>query len=475
MTLTRAEQAKTGRAEQHGPPPEEEPPWITVVAPGEPVDNEPAPPSGRRVLAMMLLGAALISILVAISGSVAASRLAEKESVNDAAKAAAVLADAVVQPALTDGLVTGAPKSVAAMDRAVRRHVLGPSSVRVKIWTASGRVVYSDEPRLVGRVYPLGAEERSVFTTPVTRAEVSDLKAPENTYERGQGRLLEVYRPVWTPSGEPLLFETYAKYDGVTSRATQLWRGFAGITISSLLALVVLMMPVVWGLLSRIRRAQDQRERLLERAIEASTDERRRIAGTLHDGVVQELAGASYVVSGAAVEAETKGQGELAHRLRTAAATVRNGIGSMRTLLVDIYPPTLATSGLAAALEDLAAGLQSLDVDVELAWAPEAERDLDPERARVIYRLAHECLLNCKRHSRANRITIALVRDDGVVELEIADDGVGFDPAQATAQHAEGHFGLRILADVAQAAGAELHLSTAPGQGTRWLMRLPVA
>ena len=261
MTLTRSEQAKTGRAEQDGPPPEEEPPWLTVVAPGEPVDNEPAPPSGRRVLAMMLLGAALISILVAISGSVAASRLAEKESVNDAAKAAAVLADAVVQPALTDGLVTGDPKSFAAMDRAVRRHVLGPSSVRVKIWTASGRVVYSDEPRLVGRVYPLGAEERSVFTTPVTRAEVSDLKAPENTYERGQGRLLEVYRPVWTPSGEPLLFETYAKYDGVTSRATQLWRGFAGITISSLLALVVLMMPVVWGLLSRIRRAQDQRER----------------------------------------------------------------------------------------------------------------------------------------------------------------------------------------------------------------------
>jgi len=474
MTLTRAEQAKTSRAEQDGTPTEEEPPWITVVAPGDPVDNEPAPPSGRRVLAMMLLGAALISILVAVSGSVAASRLAEKESVNDAAKAAAVLADAVVQPALTDGLVTGDPKSFAAMDRAVRNHVLGPSSVRVKIWTASGRVVYSDEPRLVGRVYPLGAEERSVFTTPVTRAEVSDLKAPENTYERGQGRLLEVYRPVWTPSGEPLLFETYAKYDGVTSRATQLWRGFAGITISSLLALVVLMMPVVWGLLSRIRRAQDQRERLLERAIEASTDERRRIAGTLHDGVVQELAGASYVVSGAAVEAETKGQGELAHRLRTAAATVRNGIGSMRTLLVDIYPPTLATSGLAAALEDLAAGLQCLDVDVEVALAPEAERDLDPERARVIYRLAHECLLNCKRHSRAKRITIALVRDDGVVELEIADDGVGFDPAQATAQHADGHFGLRILADVAQAAGAELHLSTAPGQGTRWLMRLPV-
>ena len=50
-------------------------------------------------------------------------------------------------------------------------------------------------------------------------------------------------------------------------------------------ALVALLLPIMWGLLSRLRNAQDQRAELLERAVDASNDERRRIAGTLHDGV----------------------------------------------------------------------------------------------------------------------------------------------------------------------------------------------
>ena len=194
--------------------------------------------SRRKVLAIVIGGTVAVLILVAVSGSVAAQRMAAKESVYDAARSTGVLADAVVQPALRDDLASGDPAAFAAMDRVVRDHVLGPAIIRVKIWTPDGRIVYSDEPRLIGRRYPLGAEERDVFTHPATRGEVSDLSRPENTFERGKGKLLEVYRPVWTPSGDPLLMEVYAPYDGVTARASQLWRAFAGITVSSLLALV---------------------------------------------------------------------------------------------------------------------------------------------------------------------------------------------------------------------------------------------
>jgi two-component system, NarL family, sensor kinase len=450
----------------------EEPSPLVVVGPGRSADAEPAPVSRRRVLAPILVGAAVVGLLVAFSGSVAARRLAEKESVTDAAKSAALLADAVVQPALQDGLATGDPQAFAAMDRAVRDHVLGASSVRVKIWTASGRIVYSDEPRLVGQTFPLGDEERSVFTHPVTRAEVSDLGREENRFERGQGRLLEVYRPVWTPSGEPLLFETYASFDGVTSRAGQLWRGFAGITVSSLLGLIVLMVPVVWRLLTRIRQSQQQRERLLERAVEASTDERRRIAGTLHDGVIQELAGASFVVSGAAVQADRVGQPELAAQLREASGTVRRGIGGMRTLLVDIYPPNLETSGLAVALEDLATGLRSRNVDVALDL--ESTDDLNVYQARLVYRVANECLVNCMRHALATHVSVTLARHDTEMVLEIADDGLGFDAEHVLGRPPEGHFGIKVLADVVREAGAELLLASAPGKGTRWRLRVPL-
>lgn len=65
-----------------------------------------------------------------------------------------------------------------------------------KIWARDGRIVYSDEPRLIGSSYPLGAD---------------DLARPENRFERGQGDVYEVYTGVRTPNGTPLLFETYQR------------------------------------------------------------------------------------------------------------------------------------------------------------------------------------------------------------------------------------------------------------------------
>jgi two-component system NarL family sensor kinase len=453
------------------PPPPDERPWTTLCDADRPSARNPTSLSRRKVLAIVIGGTVAVLILVAVSGSVAAQRLAAKESVYDAARSTGVLADAVVQPALRDNLVSGDPAAFEAMDRVVRDHVLGPAIIRVKIWTPDGRIVYSDEPRLIGPRYPLGAEERDVFTHPATRGEVSDLSRPENTFERGKGKLLEVYRPVWTPSGDPLLMEVYAPYDGVTARASQLWRAFAGITVSSLLALVALMLPLIWRMLTRLRDAQEQRALLLERAVQASNDERRRIAGTLHDGVIQDLAGASYVVSSAAARSTAASEPGLATDLRGAADTVRRGISGMRTLLVDISPPNLEASGLLAALEDRVASLGARDIDVLMDLDPRAVRHLSPLQERLFYRVAHECLLNTIRHARAGHVTLTLRDDQDAAVLEISDDGVGFDPEAAMADPAHGHFGLRVLTDLAHEAGAELYVASAPGAGTRWLLR----
>lgn len=428
----------------------------------------------RRIIAQIVAGTAVVLLLVGISGSVASSKLAEKEAVNDAAKTADLLAEVVVQPALTDDLVTGDPAALAALDQEVRAHVIDASTLRVKIWTPEGRIVYSDEPALIGQTFALDDDQRAVFTDPTTRAEVSDLDNPENRFERGQGKLLEVYRPVWTPGGDPLLFETYAPYGEVTTRAAQLWRGFAGITVSSLIAMIALLLPILWRLLDRVRRSQTQREALLQRAVDASTDERRRIAGTLHDGVVQELAATSFVVASGAARADVGGQPALAADLREAARTVRTSIGGLRSLLVDIYPPNLSTAGLSAALEDLAASLRLRDIDVSVDLAVEAEAGLDVGTERLIYRVAHECLLNTVKHARAHHAWVSLERADGHIVLDLRDDGVGFDSAAALENPPDGHFGLRVLGDVAADAGADLRVASAPGQGTWWRMRVPV-
>ena len=447
-----------------------EPGWV-VVSSGA-ATRADRPVRRRRVFAQVILAAVVVLVAVALAGLVAARKLAESEATTDAAKTADLFAETLVQPVITDGLVDGDPTAVAAVDRVVKEHLIGQQSiVRVKLWDRSGKILYSDEARLIGQQFDLDREEAEVFTNPQIRAEVSDLQAPENIYERDSGKLLETYRPVWTPDGTPLLFEAYFSYDVVTARSAQIWRGFAGVTLSSLLVLMVLLLPVVWRLLDRLRKGQHQREALLQRAVDASGDERRRIAGTLHDGVVQDLVGTSFTVSGSAERAAASGQPELAAQLRSAAGTVRGSIAGLRSLLVDIYPPSLATAGLHAALSDLAAGMaaRGLTVTVDVPdWL-----DLDAAGQRLAYRVTKECLTNAAQHSAAAHASVGLTREAGGWRLDIIDAGAGFDAAATLAAPPEGHFGLRVLADVAADAGATLRVSSAAGHGTHWEMTWP--
>ena len=421
-----------------------------------------------RVLGQVAAAGVVVLVLVAVLGVEVSRRLAESESVNDAAHTTDLLADVVVQPALEDALLAGDPAAFARMDAAVRDHVLDEAVLRVKLWTADGEIVYSDEPRLVGERYALGAEQAAVLTDPVTEAEVSELDGPENVYERGEGTLLEVYRPVWTPDGTPLLFETYSRYDVVTERSGQLWRGFAGITLTSLLLLAVLLLPVLWTLLDRVRRAQDQSEWLLRHAVRASDEERRRIAATLHDGVVQELAATSFAVAGAADRVAADGSPQLAAQLGEAAWTVRAGIRGLRSLLVDIYPASLRTSGLDAALADLVGSLGARGVPVRLEL-PEGGLHRHPEQVeQLVHRVAQECLRNAVAHAGASEVTVRVTEPGDGVVLEVLDDGAGFDVGGVLAEPAEGHFGLRLLTDLATRAGARLEVWSVLGAGTRW-------
>jgi two-component system, NarL family, sensor kinase len=447
------------------------PSWLVLTsgrAAGRPVTD------GRRLLAQVAVAAAVVIVAVALAGAVAARHLAEHEAVNDASRRANLIANAVLSPVLEDGLTTGDPASFARVDRVVRGQVLGGSIVRVKIWSADGRVVYSDEPRLIGSRFPLGEDEAEVLVQPEIRAEVTDLDRPENQYERGRGKLLEVYRGVrTTPGGRPLLFETYSLYGDVTARSLELWRGFAGLVVSSLLLLVVLLLPVLWRLLDRVRVAQLHREELLQRAVDASHVERRRIAGNLHDGVVQELAATSFTLAGSVDRARRAGVPDLAAQLDDAVGTIRRSIGGLRSLLVDIYPPSLASAGLPVALQDLVGPLRSRGIAVRLEL-PEDPLGLDSDHERLVFRITHECLVNVVKHAAASSVLVHLERHGGTVVLDVRDDGVGFDAAQVLSGPPTGHLGLRVLDDLARDAGATLAVRAAPGSGTHWRLTLPV-
>nr|NLI51292.1 integral membrane sensor signal transduction histidine kinase [Propionibacterium sp.] len=448
------------------------PAWVRVSGDGG-AAPEPDPLDLRRIVWRLVLGALGVLMLVGIGSIYAASHLAEREAVNDAAGTADVLAEALVQPALTEDLAAGEVTAVADFDALVRARVLSTNVVRVKLWSTEGRVVYADEPELIGQTFPLDDQQLEALRSPSVRAEVSDLSRSENIFERDQDRLLEVYRPVWTPNGTQLLFEIYTAYEPVRERAGQLLRGLAGVMVTSLLVLFGLTVPILWRVFHRLRVAQEQREALLVRAVEASADERRRIAGTLHDGPVQDLAGAAFIVAGAGARAEGLGDDSLAADLRRAAAAVRSSIGGLRSLLVDIYPPSLSTAGLAAAVNDLAGQATARGLRVSVDLAAGVAESLNEAEQRLVHRVVQECLRNAATHAPQAAVTISLREEGATVVLDIADDGPGFDATNVLTQPSDGHFGVRVLGDLAAAAGAALDLASAPGRGTHWRLSLP--
>ena len=430
------------------------------------------PRSGRWVVGWQVGLFALTGVLavglVGIATAIASRRVGEREAIADARSATLVKAQGLVEPVLTDALLTGDPAAFARVDSVVKAGVLDHSVVRVKIWKADGVIVYSDEPRLVGTQYELGSAERSALTTGVIDAEIGDLSKPENRFERGRGKLLEVYLPVRTPSGQRLLFEAYSSYAAVSNSAWRIFRAFAPISLGALVALEVVQLPLAYSLAQRLRRRQHERESLLQQALDASDSERRRIAADLHDGVVQNLAGVAYSMTAIARDAALKPPDAVA--LGHSAADVQEAIRALRSLLVEIYPPNLAETGLETALTDLLARVNGRGVAASLHTS-ESVDELPAATAGLIYRITQEALRNVVTHANATSVAVRVHTSDGNANVDVVDDGVGFDPEAAVGA---GHLGLRGLTDLVADVEGRLHVESAAGKGTSVHATVPI-
>lgn len=413
----------------------------------------------REALVRYLVAGLAAVVLVGLLGVWLARRAGEAEAIRDAKDQTQLFAHGSVEPAVTAGLLKGDPRALDAVDRIVEQGSVNDEGVvRVKIWDRSGRIVYSDQPSLIGSRYHLGAQDLAEFKGEKAHAEVSDLSKPENRYERQYGKLLEVYLPIQAPGGLPLRYEAYYRSSFISARGRRILGEFAPPMLGGLLLLALIQLPLAWWLARRVQRGQDERERLLRRAIEASDVERRRIARDLHDGVVQDLAAVSFSLSAAAEGAPPPYDAEL----REAAAETRHGIGQLRTLLVDIYPPELHRAGLEAALTDVLASASARGLETALEVDPDAA--LGRETEALFFRVAQEAIRNSVKHAGAKHVRVSVQAENGCARLEVDDDGRGFDPATAGA---DGHFGLRSVDELVREAGGRLEIDTAPGGGAR--------
>ncbi len=427
--------------------------------------NEPV--SVRALVTRFALTGFVALVVVAMITAIVSRRVATEQAITDAQRVAWVSGQGIIAPGLTDAVIANDRTALQALDEKVRRFVLRGSLVRVKIWTADGTIVYSDEPRLIGEQFVVGAETRAVLATGSGSAHVSNLEEPENRFEV-EPKLLEVYERIETMSGTPLLFEAYFRYSGVSAVGRELWGKFAPIAIGALIALQLAQLPFAWRMARRLRSGQEERERLLRHAVEASDAERRRIASDLHDGVVQELTGVSLGLAALSRTSDVDPEAAAA-----ASASIRTSIKSLRSLLVEIYPPNLHDEGLESAIGDLLSGLPSRGITTHLD-AEVGDVVIDPDAVGLLYRTVQEAIRNVVTHSRATAVNVTLRVVDDEATVSVDDNGTGCTLEEIDQRSAEGHVGLRALSGLLADSGGRLEVLSAKSTGTRVLATVPI-
>ena len=211
--------------------------------------------------------------------------------------------------------------------------------------------------------------------------------------------------------------------------------------------------------LRQIRIVDEQRRRLLVSLVHAEEDERKRIAGDIHDDPMQKIVATNMRLQLLRRQLSDPAHLEVLDKL---LSTVRSSIRSLRHLIFELRPHVLDQDGLAPALREY---LESLDADFDFSVEQQLQEEPGAELRVLLYRVAQEALTNIRKHAHARRVNVLLAEQDGGFLIRITDDGVGF-TAPETLQSGRGHLGLSAMRERAEMAGGWCRLLSLPGAGT---------
>jgi len=219
-------------------------------------------------------------------------------------------------------------------------------------------------------------------------------------------------------------------------------------------------------LVEALRRQLDEIRTIQRQLLRSREEERARLARDLHDRPIQALVGLNMQLGLLLADEENS---PLAEALKDMRAEVRQLLGDLRQVCVELRPPMLDTLGLGAALRALAGDWSAQSgVEVRLDLPPDAMLRPLPEEVSVdLYRVVQEALANVARHAAAQQVAIRLAWEDSRLILTVHDDGRGFVvPAAFHSLTTRGHFGLAGMQERVELIGGALTVESAPGRGT---------
>lgn len=391
------------------------------------------------------------------------------------------------------------PADQTALNALLAETPLGQRIVSFKIWDRTGRIVYSTDAAMIGRVFPIG-EGLDAALKGIVYSEVSHLTDAENASEKSKWpRLLETYSPIHADKLGTVIAaaEFYQNPD-------ELFREIRTAQLQSWLIVAAVMLSMyllIFGVVRRGSQTIDTQQRQLSAQVaELSTvvtqntllhdrvrraavrttalNERflRRIAADLHDGPGQDLALAlmrfeTIAASGGECPACGAGHGYTKENCRAIYTSLQSALAELRAISLGLQLPEIeplqSTEVAERAVRDF---VRKTGANVTIT-SPDTSANIPLPVKITLYRLIQESLANGFRHGggAAQRVAVTLANNQLVVT--VSDDGVGFDPANANASGGSGLEGMRERVEI---LGGTFQLQTSPGQGTLIQASLPL-
>jgi signal transduction histidine kinase len=387
----------------------------------------------------------------------------------------------------------------AALAGLLRTSALGEKIIAFKIWRPDGKVLYSNNPALIGRTFAPD-EGLSNALRGDTHSEISDLKDEENIYEAQEwSRLIETYIPLHA-SGKGTVIaaaEFYHSTDELTreARMAQLTSWLVVIATTAAMYLVLLglvrrgsktintqrreLNEKVYQLTELVAQnnlLHDRVRRAAARTTALNEGYLRRLSADLHDGPGQDMGLALMQLDALSredhhVKTAEVGKTSQSAAFRSAYSAMKSAMADLRAISAGLLLPEVAdltpAQVAARAIRDYE---QKSGAKVTLNAQEDSEAASLPVKI-TLYRLLQETLSNGFRHAPGTAQHVQLRMKDGQLLVEISDGGQGFD---SSAKAPEGHLGLAGMKERVEILTGTFELDTQPGRGTTVRVNLPL-
>jgi len=413
----------------------------------------------------------------------------------------ALYVDSLVSHHLQDLIETGTMDNShsAEIDALFLSTPLGERVVAFKVWGADGRIIYSDNPSLVGLQFPITDGLEKAFDGDVY-TEISDLNKEENIFEEETwSQLIETYAPIRSEGGNEVVaviefYQTVDDLKGEILAARQkswvvvgistmvvylLLAGLVGRASNTILTQQGELQEKVEQLTSLLAQNEQLHNRVSRAAARAAALNERfllRISADLHDGPGQDLSLALLRIEELADTCDacavrvSKGL-TVSRDFRTIQSALQSALNDLRAILAGLRLPEIKILSLAETVERAIRDYEHKTSRV----VPLTMRDVPPGAPLsvkiTLYRILQESLSNGFRHAKDSNQRVRLACAEGQLIAEISDDGVGFDPS---AEIDGRHLGLVGMRERVEILGGTFDVESAPGRGTKICVRLPL-